>query len=117
MDGLEVKTNYRVKDNEDVFLSLKIGDGQLGTHLIELDFDPVGDGNFVAPQDNFKIGKGSEIKSKTLFVTSTISNNKSSENASITYSLIGGFEPKDITISPQFNGRKAILVEAEFQLI
>lgn len=121
MDGVELKGNYKVTNNSDVILSVSIGDGKVGTHLVQLDFDSVGDGDlgtglYRDPIKGLTIGKGSDIRTKTLFVTSLVSKT-TSEFASVTYELTGGVEPKEFILSTKNSSKKANSFEAEIDLI
>ncbi len=109
---------YKVIDNRDIFLSMKVGNGQLRYHYIRLDLNQIGDGYYRHDFDDLSIGLGSEIKSKTLYITSNISNNMSLASAIITYTLTGGVsEPKIIRHEKAFNGQEAIAIKAKIKFI
>jgi hypothetical protein len=114
----DVVDNYQVIDEQKIFLSVQVGNGQLGYHYIRLDLLQIGDGYYSHDFDDLSIGLGSEIKSKTLFITSNISNNMSLASAIITYTLIGGVsEPKIIRHEKAFDGKEAIAIKAKIKFI
>ena len=113
----DVVDTYQVIDNQSFFLSVQVGNAQLRSHNIRLDFDPVGDGIYEHNVENLEIGLGLEIRSQTLYITSNIANNMSLASATITYTLTGGLpETKIIPYEKAFNGQSAIAIKAKIKL-
>ena len=124
-DLYDVDENYIVIDHQYVFLSVEVGEGELRSHYIRLGTKPVrdetdehDDGIYEHNVENLEIGKGSGIRSRTLYITSDIANNMFLGNVTITYTLAGGDpDPKIIIKRIAFNGNQAIAVNAKFELI
>lgn len=84
--GLTLQTDYAV-DAGDVTLTVIIGDGQLGSSLVRLGEKELATGDI----DRLKIGKGSAIAGKELFVKTVVADvNDNTNHTSVRYELKGG---------------------------
>lgn len=86
---------YKVGTNAPVFLTVTIGDSQVGGTTV------IFDGQSLGPDDgeinNLPIGKaGDNIQFKLLVCTTNVKDiNPASNKTSVTYTLTGGEEPQD----------------------
>ncbi len=81
-----LRTDYPVVDQE-ITLTIVIGDAQLGSSLVSLDGAKIATGDI----DNLGIGKGTSVKGKTLLIKSVVSDvNDKTNHMSVTYKLKGG---------------------------
>lgn len=86
-----LREDYQVSTG-DVFISVDYGFAQIGAGIIKLDGQKIAD----APISKFRIGSGSELKSKTLLVKSIVADASETTNkVSAFYRLTGGMADKD----------------------
>jgi hypothetical protein len=84
---VRLKDSYVVADDE-VKLTVEIGEGQKGFVEVLLDGMPIGQGDGIT---DLPIGPGPKLGGRKLRVTSTVTDtNKDTNNTSVTYTLKGG---------------------------
>lgn len=99
----------RVKPQQ-VTLTIKIGDGQLGVSNMWLDRVPLPPRN---PVDHVTIGDGVTLVGRTLLVHTTVSDvNAQTNRTSVTYTLSGvvGHSPVIVTHNADTNGEFVLFV-------
>jgi len=112
-----INQDYKVIDSNDITLSLVIGEEQAGWFAVFLDGEFLVDGK--TKIQNFSLGNGSDIKSKTLLIRATVLDiNPDTNRTSVTYSLSGG--ESNLTITAEMtvdNDNDPAFYSAEFKLV
>ena len=89
---------YRVLKNRKVFLTIKIGHGQVGDTTVKLGPDTILQNHKNTLRD-YEIGLGKELHGKTLICTTTVADVRQETNkTSVTYELEGGARPYQSTM-------------------
>ena len=89
--------SYQVVDDQLVYVSVAIGQGQSGSSTVLLNGNSVCHGTAIANQP---LGKGQDLRGKNLLVTSSmVINNPASNLTSNTVGLTGGTAPQNWTDS------------------
>ena len=113
----KIKQNYYIKDDDNISISIVIGEEQAGGFAVFLDEQ------FILFEKtkivDFPLDKGLEIKSKTLFITSTVIDiNPHTNRTSVTYVLSGGKSRLEITSEVTVeNDNAPAYYDAEFKFI
>ena len=77
-----------VQSNQEILLSIVVGDAQIGSSYVQLEGDKKGEGQI----SNLALGTGEEVRGKTLAVKSVVTDvNDATNSTSITY-RVGGQE-------------------------
>jgi len=109
----QFKTTYKV-DSADVFLTVLIGEKQLGASLVKLDGKVLGEGAI----KKLKVGNGRDLVGAKLTTKTVVTDiNDMTNRTSITLILGGGTVPAEHTLSVECddNGDSAIYrTEVEF---
>jgi hypothetical protein len=114
MNTVELNANYQVASGP-VFLTITIGDAQIGRSIVFLDDKKVGIGDFT----KFKIGDGEGIKGKTVNIKSIVADvNDMTNKTSITYVLAGGTTDHSFAATGTVeNDGDAMIFKAHFSLV
>lgn len=111
--AVALQTDYQVGTG-DVSLTITIGDGQIGSSLVRLGDKELASGE-VKKQ---KIGAGSSLKGKTLFVKTVVADvNDQTNRTSVRYELKGGKVDRafDLDASVEEEGG-SVIYRATFEL-
>ena len=85
--SINLETEYKVEDEEQVSLSIVIGDAQIGSSIVFLDDNELGRREI----EKLNIGLGKDIKGKKIIIESIVKDiNNMTNHTSITYILNGG---------------------------
>jgi len=85
---------YEVADDQTLYLTVIIGDGQVGASVVKLETQILGTHDI----EDLEIGEGSEIRSKRLYVKTMVTDINDLTNwTSVTYRLSGGMEDLERT--------------------
>ncbi|MCK4667952.1 hypothetical protein KAU33_14445 [Candidatus Dependentiae bacterium] len=85
--SINLETEYKVEDEEQVSLSIVIGDAQIGSSIVFLDDNELGRREI----ENLNIGLGKDIKGQKIIIKSIVKDiNDMTNYTSITYILKGG---------------------------
>src|SRR5713226_2575472 len=101
---------YKVRPKQPITLSVLIGERQLGSTAVTLDYEPVGAG---ADITDLKIGKDDQdLRNSILDCVTTVKDaNPDTNNTSVIYALKGGQASKDFPYSAEVStGGRAIYV-------
>lgn len=112
-----IKQKYEVTDSNEISLSIVIGEQQAGWFAVFLD------GNYVKDDktkiENLSLGKGSDVRAKTLTIATTVIDiNPHTNRTAVTYFLKGGKSPLEITSKVTVeNDNHPAFYDAEFKFI
>ena len=90
MKRVSMSATISVQSNQEILLSIVVGDAQIGSSYVQLegDKDKKGEGQI----SNLALGTGEEVRGKTLAVKSVVTDvNDATNSTSITY-RVGGQE-------------------------
>ena len=88
MKRVSMSATISVEPDQEISLSIVVGDAQIGSSYVQLDGDKKGEGQI----SDLALGAGQEVKGKTLAVKSVVTDvNDATNNTSITY-RVGGQE-------------------------
>jgi len=106
---------YEIVAGQKVFLTVMIGDADVGGSVVELDGDRILKGDV----DNQDLGDGNGLKGKKLRIkTVVVDVNPHTNNTSVTYSLKGGARPKEWPLSePVSNEGDAMKYDGEISFV
>jgi hypothetical protein len=114
-DRKKTQDRYQV-DSADVFLSVGIGEGQVGTTDVFVGATAIL--RATGPIGTLRIGPGPVIKGKRLLVRSLVSDvSTRTNNMSVTYRLDGGKSTKNLVVKGKVDKEgKAIVFDTTFAL-
>ena len=113
----QIKQNYQVDDSNEISLGIVIGEQQAGWFAVFLDGNYVVDGK--TKIENLSLGMGSEVRAKSLTITSTVIDiNPNTNRTAVTYFLKGGKAPLEITSKVTVeNDNHPAFYDAEFKFV
>jgi hypothetical protein len=103
--------DYSVIDNQNVNLTVTIGDGQIGSSKVKLNGQTLEGGEIT----NINVGLGKDIKGKKLTINTTVDKaNPQTNKASITYDLSGGLKNISCTEKKEFGKDDSVILSRSF---
>ena len=114
MKVIDLRADYEVGD-DDVELTITIGDGQIGTSVVKLGTKELGRGAI----SDLPIGAGPSIKTKSLTTKSIVTDvNDRTNKTSVTYVLTGGVRDQTFqSLGTVDQNGDVIICRAAFKLV
>ena len=108
-------TNYKVADDV-VVITVVVGNGQMGNTLVAVDDRVLANTDDI---NELEIGTAADLKGKTLYVITTVSQtNVALPDAIVSYRMRGGAEPRDYVLDDDFgDGSVQVQFLATFDLV
>ena len=112
----KIKQKYEVTNSGEISLSIIIGEQQAGWFAVFLDGNYVTDGK--TRIENLSLGKGSDVKTKTLTIAATVIDiNPHTNRTAVTYFLNGGNSPVKVTSEVTVEDNHPAFYDAEFSFV
>jgi len=106
-------TNYDVKGNKAINLTVTSGNGQLAAHLAKIGTKTIAEGVKLSEQI---ASKGTALKGKTLKITSVVTAlNSKTKNVNVSYGLKGGAKSEKWTSKELLDTDQTIIFYAEIK--
>ncbi len=88
------RTRYKVRDGEEIRITVRFGNGQLGSSSV------VGASSRIGLMTNWLLGHCGELRGETVDIRSTVTDaNSMTDRLTVTYTITGGDEPLSLDLA------------------
>jgi hypothetical protein len=88
------RTRYTVVDDEDIRITVRFGNGQLGSSSV------IGPPSRIGQLSNWLLGRGDQLRGRTIDIRSTVTDaNSQTDRLVVSYTISGGEEPLELELA------------------